>query len=492
MTTRRAPGGRLAIGLAAAMLLIGLSACGGGDDKTAAPPAAEPAVIDIPAAVAAPQPEAVQAAPAAEPLPPEPPAPATSEPPAPPLEGGEGGGASNLLPPQVPPLALEEPVLGEEMAALLEAADPVVGRTYAQRCAGCHAIEPGVQGVGAAQIAPILSAIFGQPIGGVPGYDYSPVFRLMRETGAVWTEARLDAFLTDPAAAVPGTAMFAGAVSNATDRADVIVFLRELAGGSSRGPATGDPELLARIAAADPAGGQALAARCSGCHRFGLGVAPLIGPNLFDIVGNPVGGAEGFGYSPAMRTLNLAGDVWSYAMLDAFLASPAIAVPGTRMGFAGVADANERAAIIAYLRTLSPDPRPIFAVGEPVGNERAGLTPLEFTPAQVDLGAGAYVSAGCVECHRSDLHGEVDMRDDGFGVAPPLIGPNFIQHWFSGTVADGFAFLSTREPKDNPGVLEPQIYADILAYILARNGFTPGGAALTPDSATLATMGFYQ
>jgi hypothetical protein len=84
------------------------------------------------------------------------------------------------------------------------------------------------------------------------------------------------------------------------------------------------------------------------------------------------------------------------------------------------------------------------------------------------------------------------MRDDGFGVAPPLIGPNFIQHWFSGSVSDLFVQLSTREPKNNPGALEPQTYADILAYILARNGFTPAGAALTPDTARLSTMGFYQ
>jgi len=391
--------------------------------------------------------------------------------------------------PAVPVLATEDPPLAAEFAAMIESADILAGRTYLQRCAGCHEVDPATQGQGAAQIGPPLADVVGRLIGGVAGFGYSTVFETMRETGAVWTVARLDIFLADPAAAAPGTAMSVEGVSAAQDRANIIAFLQELAGVEAANQ--GDPELLTRIAAADPDEGQALAARCSGCHRFEAGVAPLIGPNLFDVIGMPVGRAAGFNYSPALRALNAEGATWTYGRLDAFLESPATAIPGTRMGFAGIGDPDQRAAIIAYLRMLSPEPPPVFAAAEPVGNELAGLAPLEFDAAQADRG-GDYYEDLCAACHRSDLRGEIDMRDDGFGIAPPLAGPNFVLHWYRGTLYDLVAYLEERKPPGNPGALEAQAYVDIVTYLLARNGFAPGGRMLTPDRGLLDAMGFYQ
>ena len=55
--------------------------------------------------------------------------------------------------------------------------------------------------------------MFGARIGAVVGFDYSPIFRLMYETGAEWTAARLDAFLGDPAGTAPGTALRAPAAT---------------------------------------------------------------------------------------------------------------------------------------------------------------------------------------------------------------------------------------------------------------------------------------
>ena len=57
----------------------------------------------------------------------------------------------------------------------------------------------------------------------------------------------------------------------------------------------------------------------------------------------------GFDYSPAMREANL---TWDDETLGAFLENPHMVVPKTRMTFVGEPDAEKRAAIIAYLKTL--------------------------------------------------------------------------------------------------------------------------------------------
>lgn len=102
-------------------------------------------------------------------------------------------------------------------------------------------------------------------------------------------------------------------------------------------------------ASGDPAAGAQSFLVCSACHTTTEGGGALIGPNLFGVVGRPVAGSGGFDYSPELKTL---GGAWTPELLDRFLAEPAALVPGTRMGFVGVADAAERADLIAYLGTL--------------------------------------------------------------------------------------------------------------------------------------------
>ena len=107
--------------------------------------------------------------------------------------------------------------------------------------------------------------------------------------------------------------------------------------------AAGAPE-TAEIAA-----GRTLAETCTVCHALDRGAPPRVGPHLWQIVGRPVGGVAGFGYSPAMAR---AGGVWTADRLDAFLADPAHAFPGTTMVYPGLADADDRIRMIAFLRTL--------------------------------------------------------------------------------------------------------------------------------------------
>lgn len=87
---------------------------------------------------------------------------------------------------------------------------------------------------------------------------------------------------------------------------------------------------------------------CKACHSAEPGKT-IIGPSLHGVFGRKAGTLAGASYSPAMTGSGL---VWDEATLDAFLASPMVNVPGTRMSYAGQTDPAKRAAIIAYLRTL--------------------------------------------------------------------------------------------------------------------------------------------
>lgn len=98
------------------------------------------------------------------------------------------------------------------------------------------------------------------------------------------------------------------------------------------------------------AAGKAAFAACAGCHVAEQGVASAAGPNLHGVVGRKAGTLSDFAYSDALKA---SGITWSEAELDAFLADPAGKVPGTAMAAGGVSDAETRAAIIAYLASLT-------------------------------------------------------------------------------------------------------------------------------------------
>ncbi len=98
----------------------------------------------------------------------------------------------------------------------------------------------------------------------------------------------------------------------------------------------------------NPARGEAIYGRCLACHAI---ERDRTGPRHEGLIGRRAGGVSGFNYSPAMRRAGAAGTVWDEATLDEFLANPTRFMPGTRMGYAGIADAQERADLIAFLKT---------------------------------------------------------------------------------------------------------------------------------------------
>lgn len=97
------------------------------------------------------------------------------------------------------------------------------------------------------------------------------------------------------------------------------------------------------------AAGQAAFAICTGCHVAEKGAASTAGPNLYGIIGRKAGSVQDFAYSEALAGANL---VWDEAQLNAYIANPSGAVPGTSMVAGAVEDADARAAIIAYLAAI--------------------------------------------------------------------------------------------------------------------------------------------
>ncbi|QUS35881.1 c-type cytochrome [Falsirhodobacter algicola] len=106
-------------------------------------------------------------------------------------------------------------------------------------------------------------------------------------------------------------------------------------------PAAPPPETLA---AGDAERGRQVFTRCAACHRIG---ADGIGPHLDGVVGRPAASVPDYAYSGALRAMD--GAPWTVERLSAFLANPRGFAPGTKMAFAGLPSAQDRADVIAYL-----------------------------------------------------------------------------------------------------------------------------------------------
>ena len=110
------------------------------------------------------------------------------------------------------------------------------------------------------------------------------------------------------------------------------------------------------LAAADAAAGVKVFKKCKSCHTVDKGGKNKIGPNLWEVVNSEAGKRAGFSYSKAMAAK---GGTWNYENLAAFLTKPKAYLPGTKMAFAGLKKVKDRAAVIAYLRSLSDSPAPL-------------------------------------------------------------------------------------------------------------------------------------
>jgi cytochrome c2 len=87
---------------------------------------------------------------------------------------------------------------------------------------------------------------------------------------------------------------------------------------------------------------------CAICHSNEAG-KNKIGPSLFGVVGRVSGTAAGFNYSAAMKDAHI---TWTAENLEKYLNDPKAVVPGNKMAFAGVKNADQRKEIIEYLGSL--------------------------------------------------------------------------------------------------------------------------------------------
>ena len=163
------------------------------------------------------------------------------------------------------------------------------------------------------------------------------------------------------------------------------------AGGTGAAPKVELPDpILGMIAEADIVRGQKVAKACAACHVFDKGGPNGVGPNLWNTVGKTKQHAANFSYSGALAANG--GPVWTYAELNHFLWKPKKYAPGTKMTFIGVKKTQDRAALIAWLRTLSDNPAPLPSQAE-IDAEKAALAP----PAEEPVAAPAEPAAPAEE-----------------------------------------------------------------------------------------------
>jgi cytochrome c len=241
--------------------------------------------------------------------------------------------------------------------ALLAKADPAAGADVFKKCMSCHTVTQG----GANGIGPNLYGVVGDSIAqGRGGFAFSDA--LKAHTGK-WDFKLLNQWLTDPRAFAAGTKMTFAGLDSPQDRANVIVYLNSQgsnlplpavtasaasgpAAGAAAAPAAGAAPAVALVG--DPVKGAEIFKRCGSCHTINQGGANGIGPNLSHVFGDDVGkGRGGYAFSDPVAHK---GGKWDAAALDKWLTSPSGDIPGTKMTFAGLDNAQDRADLIAYLK----------------------------------------------------------------------------------------------------------------------------------------------
>ena len=159
--------------------------------------------------------------------------------------------------------------------------------------------------------------------------------------------------------------------------------------GAIAAPKGPDP-ILHLIATADVARGERLSRACAACHSFDKGGPNRIGPNMWNVIGGPKAHIASFAYSDALQ--NMAGE-WGYLEMNKFLYKPKEYIPGTKMNYIGMRKPEDRAAIIAWMRTLSDSPAALPTEAQ-IAAEYAELAPPEPEPAEEEEAEESDVDEG--------------------------------------------------------------------------------------------------
>ena len=111
--------------------------------------------------------------------------------------------------------------------------------------------------------------------------------------------------------------------------------------------------LFASVSATD---GAKVFSKCKACHSIAKDGGNKIGPALWGVIGRNAGAVSDYKYSKAMLAH---GKKWSFEEMNGFLIKPKEWVQGTKMSYAGLKDAKDRAAVILYMNENSDNPLPV-------------------------------------------------------------------------------------------------------------------------------------
>ena len=153
------------------------------------------------------------------------------------------------------------------------------------------------------------------------------------------------------------------------------------------GGAAAEKPIAFYLASADPAKGAEVFKKCAACHNANKGGPNALGPNLWGVLGEPVGGGHpGFAFSDALKSK---GGTWDWQNMSDWLKSPKAFAPGTKMTFAGLSKPEDRANILAYLNQQSDAPKPMPPVPAEAAPAAAASAPAENAVAPADGNSAA-------------------------------------------------------------------------------------------------------
>ena len=114
--------------------------------------------------------------------------------------------------------------------------------------------------------------------------------------------------------------------------------------------------IMALFASTNADDGAKVFKKCAACHSIAEGGANKIGPALWGVIGRKAGSVPNYKYSKAMAAYS---KNWSFEEMNGFLIKPKDWIKGTKMSFAGLKNAKDRASVILYMNKNSSNPLPI-------------------------------------------------------------------------------------------------------------------------------------
>lgn len=125
---------------------------------------------------------------------------------------------------------------------------------------------------------------------------------------------------------------------------------------ATQATAQGPEDITEFLKTADIERGKKVAQKCVQCHVFSKDGGNRVGPNLWGVVGGKIRHMANFIYSKAFEAMN---GIWDTKSLNEFLYKPNQFAKGTKMSFVGLKNPQERADVIAYMNSMSDQPKPL-------------------------------------------------------------------------------------------------------------------------------------